>query len=313
MGGEVDITSPPIIRREKGIKIPMRRGATVKRIEPLFYLLPAFIVMGAVTFYPFIFTLALSFHEWNLTTFRGRHFVGVKNYIDIFQNPSVLSSLRTTGIYLGACVGVEFFMGIAIAFLFDMEFKGKRIMRNFLLFPMVMSPVVAGLIWRWIFNAEWGLANYIVKILGFSAKPWLTRPNLALFSVILADIWQWTPFVILVALAGLQAIPNELEEAASVDGASWWQIQRYISLPILKPVLLIGLLIRTIDALRMVDKIFVMTYGGPGSATSVFGFFTYLRGFKFFQMGQTAALSLVLLGIIILLANIFIKLFRTAK
>jgi multiple sugar transport system permease protein len=298
------------VRKEQSINSVM---VNRKKIEPFFYLLPAFIVMATITVYPFIYNVLLSFQEWNLTTFRGKHFVGGQNYLEIFRNPDVWNSLRVTGIYLVTCVGFEFILGLAIAFLINSEFRGKTAVRGLLLFPMIMSPVIAGLVWRWIFNAEWGLANYMVNLIGVSSKPWLTKPRLALFSVILADIWQWTPFIVLVALAGLQAIPEELIEASGVDGASWWQIQRYISLPILKPVLLIGLLLRTIDGLRFVDKIFVMTYGGPGSATSVFGFFTYLKGFKFFQMGRTAALSIVLLAIIIFLANVFIRLFRGAR
>jgi len=284
-----------------------------KKIEPFFYLLPAFIVMATITVYPFIYNVLLSFHEWNLTTFRGKHFVGGQNYLGIFRNPDVWNSLRVTGIYVVTCVGFEFILGLAIAFLIHSEFRGKAAVRGLLLFPMIMCPVIAGLIWRWIFNAEWGLANYMVNLIGLSGKPWLVKPRLALFSVILADIWQWTPFIVLIVLAGLQAIPEELIEASEVDGASWWQIQRHISLPTLKPVLLIGLLLRTMDGLRFVDKIFVMTYGGPGSATSVFGFFAYIRGFKFFQMGRTAALSIILLAIIIFLANVFIRLFRGAR
>lgn len=282
----------------------------LRRNGALFYILPALVVMAVITIYPFVYTVVLSLQDWNLTTFRGRHFVGIDNYLTFLTDEDAWNSLRVTAIYLVSCVGAEFLLGMAIAFLFDVKFKGQDFIRNLLLFPMVMSPVVAGLIWRWIFNAELGFANYVAELLGLSALPWLTKPKLALFSVILADIWQWTPFIFLICLAGLQAVPGELIEAASLDGASWLQIQRFVSLPIIKPVILTGLLIRTIDALRFVDKIFVLTYGGPGSATSVFGFLIYLRGFKYFQMGMTAALSLILLGFIILLANVLIRSFR---
>jgi len=282
----------------------------MKKIEPFLYLLPALIIMVTITLYPFIYAVVLSFCKCNLTAFKGRHFVGLANYFKIVQDPDVWNALRITGVYVCSCVGIELVGGVAIAFLLNSEFKGKNVVRSLLLFPMVMSPVVAGLIWRWIFNAEWGLANYIISFIGLSNRAWLTKPNLALFSVILADIWEWTPFIILVTIAGFQAIPQEVVEASSVDGASWWQTQRYISLPIIKPVLLIGLLLRTMDTFRYVDKIFVMTYGGPGAATSVLAFFAYVKGFKFFQMGLTAALCIVLLGIIILLVNIFIRLSR---
>jgi multiple sugar transport system permease protein len=262
--------------------------------------------MAVIALYPFIYTVALSLHDWNLTTYRGKTFVGLDNYGQFLTDKDAHHSLKVTFVYLIFTVGIEFVLGVAIALLFDTRFKGKEFFRNVLLLPMVMSPVVAGLIWRWIFNAELGLANYFMESIGLRALPWLTHADLALFSVILADIWQWTPFIFLVALAGLQAVPVELTEAASLDGASWLDIQRFVSLPIMKPVLLTGLLIRTIDALKFVDKIFVLTYGGPGSATSVFGFLVYLRGFKYFQMGLTAAYALVLLLFIILLANLLI-------
>lgn len=286
---------------------------SLRRSGAIYYILPALIVMALITLYPFIYTVTLSFHEWNLTTFRGKQFVGVDNYIEFFTESDTRDSLKVTLIYLVSCVGIEFILGIAIAFLFDTKFKGQNIIRNLLLFPMLMCPVVAGLIWRWILNAELGIANYIVQLIGLSPIPWLTQPRLALFSVILADIWQWTPFIFLICLAGLQAVPRGLIEAASIDGASWVDIQRFISLPIIRPVILTGLLIRMIDAIRFVDKIFVLTYGGPGSATSVLGFLIYLRGFKYFQMGLTAAYSLVLLALIILLANILIRSLRSKE
>jgi multiple sugar transport system permease protein len=269
--------------------------------------------MTVITVYPFVYTVILSLHDWNLTTFKGKNFIGLDNYVDFLADVDARESLKVTLIYLTSTVSIEFILGLSIAFLFDTKFRGHGFLRNVLLLPMVMSPVVAGLIWRWIFNADLGLANYFLGLLGFEQLPWLTQPGWALFSVILADIWQWTPFIFLVCLAGLQSVPRELVEAASLDGASWIDIQRYVSLPIIKPIILTGLLIRAIDALKFVDKIFVLTYGGPGSSTSVFGFLIYLRAFKYFQMGLAAAYSLIFLFFIILLANMLIWSFRGEK
>jgi multiple sugar transport system permease protein len=179
---------------------------------------------------------------------------------------------------------------------------------------MVMAPVVAGLIWRFIFNDEWGLANNIGGLFGLSSRAWLVDPQLAFFAVIVADVWQWTPFIVLIALAGLQAVPRELIDAARVDGANWFQIQRFIALPTIRAMLAIGLLIRLIDAFRNVDQIFVMTYGGPGVATSVLGFYTYIKAFKFFDMGYAAALGIIMLFIISVLAQAIIgMLMRTER
>lgn len=281
-----------------------------RRWQIFLFLAPALFVMLAMTLYPFLFTVRLSFDDWGLTMARPRTFVGLENYLRAFRSPGVWNAARVTAVYVLSSVGIAFVLGLAIAFLLDTQFKGRAFIRAFILLPMVMAPVVAGLIWRFIFNAEWGLANYLATLLGFSSQGWLVTPDLALVAVIIADVWQWTPFIVLVALAGMQAVPRELIEAGEVDGASWWQLQRYVTLPTIRSVLLIGLLIRMIDSFRYIDHIFVMTYGGPGNATSVMGFFTYLQGFKFFEMGYTAALGILLLAVTISLSNIVIRFLR---
>ena len=240
--------------------------------DALVFLAPAVAVMLVITVYPFVYTLILSFHDWNLAAFRDQRFVGLDNYLRFFADPDVRHALRVTAVYLIACVGIELVLGMAIAFLFDAGFRGEPIIRSLLILPMVMSSVVVGLIWRWIFNAELGVLNHFVISLGLPPQTWLTDPNLALASVVLADVWQWTPLVFLVCLAGLKAVPTETLESARLDGASWWQTQWYVCLPAIKPIILTVLLLRTIDCLRFVDKIFVMTYGGPAGATSVLGF-----------------------------------------
>jgi multiple sugar transport system permease protein len=262
--------------------------------------------MITMTIFPFVYTVTLSLNRWNLTFARPRTFIGLGNYEAILTSADFWASAARTFWYVGACVSIEFVLGILIAFLLDTQFVGRNIVRTLILLPMVMAPVVAGLIWRFIFNDEWGLANDIIRLFGLGSKAWLVDPRLAFCAVIVADVWQWTPFIVLITLAGLQAVPRELIEAARVDGATWVQIQRFVALPTIRTVLAIGLLIRLIDAFRNVDQIFVMTYGGPGVATSVLGFYTYLKGFKFFDMGYTAALGVIMLFIISVLAQIII-------
>jgi multiple sugar transport system permease protein len=273
----------------------------------LLYLTPALLVMVTMTVFPFIYALTLSFSRWNLTFARPRTFIGFGNYQSILYSADFWASAARTLWYVGSCVTIEFVAGILIAFLLDTQFTGRSVVRALILLPMVMAPVVAGLIWRFIFNDESGLANNVINLFGINSKAWLVDPQLAFFAVVIADVWQWTPFIALIALAGLQAVPKELTEAARVDGATWLQIQRFVTLPIIRPILAIGLLIRLIDCFRNVDQIFVMTYGGPGVATSVLGFYTYLRGFKFFDMGYTAALGMVLVLIISAVAQSIIK------
>lgn len=199
------------------------------------------------------------------------------------------------------------------AFLFDTKFKGQELMRTLILFPMVMSEVVVGLIWRWMYNAEFGVLNVGLEALGLQPLSWLTTPQLALLSIVITDVWQWTPLVFLVCLAGLKSVPQESLEAAQLDAAPWWRIQLHIALPAIKPILLAVLLLRTIDCVRFVDKIFVMTYGGPAGATSILPFRLYLKGFKYFNMGETAAYALIYVVIITILAKLIIRAFKTAE
>lgn len=270
--------------------------------------------MLTMTVYPFVYTVVLSLSRWNLTFARPRTFIGFANYQAILGSSDFWNSAGRTFWYVGGCVTTEFVLGVSIAFLLDTQFILRSLVRALILLPMVMAPVVAGLIWRFIFNDEWGLANNIGSLFGLSSKAWLVDPHLAFFAVIVADVWQWTPFIVLITLAGLQAVPRELIDAGRVDGANWWQIQRYITLPTIRAMLAIGLLIRLIDAFRNVDQIFVMTYGGPGVATSVLGFYTYLKAFKFFDMGYASALGIIMLFIISVLAQIVMRLLgRTEK
>jgi len=274
------------------------------------FLLPAIITMLAITVYPFIYTVVLSFQNWNLGGFGGRTFVGLDNYTAFFTDPDVWRSLQITATYVFFCLLIQFALGLGLAFLFDVSFRGENLIRTLLFLPMVMSEVVVGLIWRWIFNAEYGILNAGLEAIGIAPVSWLTTPGVALAAIIITDVWQWTPLIFLVCLAGLRSVPADRVEAALLDGASWWQTQWYVTLPAIKPIVLSVLLLRMIDCLRFADKIFVMTYGGPAGSTATLPFHIYLKGFKFFDMGATAAYSLIYLFIITMLAKVMIRSFR---
>ncbi len=274
------------------------------------FLLPAIITMLAITVYPFVYTVVLSFQSWNLGGFGGRSFVGLDNYIAFFTDPDVWRSLRITAVYVFSCLLIQFALGLGLAFLFDVSFRGENLIRTLLFLPMVMSEVVVGLVWRWIFNAEYGVLNAGLEAIGLAPVSWLTTPGVALAAIIITDVWQWTPLIFLVCLAGLRSVPPDRMEAALLDGASWWQTQWYVTLPAIKPIVLSVLLLRMIDCLRFADKIFVMTYGGPAGSTATLPFHIYLKGFKFFDMGATAAYSLIYLFIITMLAKVLIRSFR---
>jgi multiple sugar transport system permease protein len=187
--------------------------------------------------------------------------------------------------------------------------RGGGTMRTALMQPMVLAPVVVAIVWRLLYNQESGLLNYILdNVLGLGRPSWLGDPRLAFLSMVIMDVWQWTPFMFLVLLAGLQSIPVELYEASYVDGATSLQVLWYVTLPLLSPTILVGLLVRTVDALRIFDQVFLLTQGGPGTTTEFISLFIYKAAFKFSQMGYASALLVVLFVVTIAIALAYIRL-----
>jgi multiple sugar transport system permease protein len=193
------------------------------------------------------------------------------------------------------------------------QITGKIIgfLRTTLIIPTIMTPVVVGLIWRLMYNPDMGMLNYFLALFGFPTVNWTGMPGTALPSVIIADIWEWTPFMALIMLAGLQALPQEPFEAALVDGASAWQSFRYITLPFLAPTMLVAFLIRLMDAFKTFDLVFVLTQGGPGMSTEILNYYTYRYGFKFFHLGYASALSWLLVVVITIISMILVKRIRS--
>ncbi len=233
----------------------------------------------------------------------------------LIDDPNFYNSLRVTVIFVGAAVGIEFVLGFILALLINREFSGGRVISAFLVTPMMMTPVVAGLMWRMFYHPEFGVLNYVLHVFRVGDKPleWIADPNLALWSILIVDIWQWTPFVFLIMLSGLRALPKEPFESAVVDGASSWQMFRYITVPLLQPAIVVAVLIRCIDAFRIFDKVFVLTMGGPGSTTEVLSLYTYLTGFRYLSTGYAAALSYILLIIIVVISTFFIRVVVRSK
>ncbi|MBA7688966.1 Trehalose transport system permease protein SugA [subsurface metagenome] len=280
-----------------------------KRI-PLLMVLPVLIYLFALTIVPLVYMWVLSFSEYNLSRSEQMSFVGLRNYFDAFQDTEFYNSLTVTLIYVAAAVGIEFVLGFAIALLLSKDFRGVGVFRTIIIMPMMCTPVVAGLVWRYIFSPEIGMANYLLSILKIPKLVWLGDPNLAVVSVVLVDIWQWTPFVVLVLIAGILSLPNEPYEAALIDGASSWQLFRYITVPLLRNVILITVLLRVIDAFKIFDQIWVLTRGGPALRTEVLSIFIYRIGLRFFSMGRAAVLSIMMLFVVIGLSQILIILIR---
>ncbi len=268
------------------------------------FLLPAYGAIIAVVGIPTLYSLYLSFHQWKLTTFkRGVPFVGFDNYSKALSDDAFWHSMQVTLIFTLVALTLEIVLGVGLAVLMDQDFRGRRTARILLLLPMFVTNVVIGLIWRILLSYDFGVVNWALSLFGLPKVAWLGDPTLALWSLIVIDVWNTTAFVALIVLAGLQGIPDEPRQAARVDGASSWQVFRLITLPLLRPVLLVAVIWRTIDLFRIFDVVFSLTGGGPYNATETISLYAYNEGFASFNLGFASAISyLIIIGLVIILA-----------
>jgi len=276
-----------------------------ERALPYLLLAPAVTVLLALTVYPLVYAVTVS-----LKTPAGAWTLG--NFARLWSDRFFAVALAQTLGYALAALILEFVLGLALALLLDGELRARNLFRSLLLVPMLLPPVVVAVIWRLIYNPTFGALNGTLGSWGIPTESltWIASPSLALPSVILVDVWQWTPFMFLILLAGLQAIPPEPYEAAMIDGASAWQTFWHVTLPLLKPAILIALLLRTMDLLRIFDQIFILTQGGPGFATEMVSLYIYKTAFRFSDYGYAAAMSFVLLAVIHVISLGYIRLLK---
>lgn len=285
----------------------------------LFFILPGVLLLIALLGYPLFSLLKNSLFVYDFANPSiPKEFIGVRNYLDLFQDPKFLRTSLNTIIFTVAAVSFEFLLGLVLALLLNCELRGRRAIIGFLILPTASMPVAVGLIGRYIYNNEYGIVSYLLKQIGISGsnglfeKALLTDPATAMASVIATDVWEWTPFMALVLLGGLMSLPKEPFEAARVDGASTFQIFRYITLPLLKPVIAIALLIRISDAVKVLDIVYVITHGGPGISTETAHLYAYKLNFKGFNIGYgSAQVVLLCTAVLIICYFLFKRIVRT--
>jgi multiple sugar transport system permease protein len=266
---------------------------------------PALLVMIAIFVYPLGYSFVMSFFQWDLSA-GPANFLGLANYTDTFASPEFNQSLRNQIIFSAVSLAIEIMAGMGIAVLLNSKLRGLRIARTLLLIPPMIAPAVIGLNFRWLFNTQYGLFDALLRGVGLPPIPWLSDPNWALVSVIIADVWQNTPLMVLLFLAGLQSVPQEPLEAAAVDGASAWRTFWEIILPLLRPVIFVALMLRIIDTFRTFDVVWLMTQGGPGGATTLITVEAYLLAFQSVDFAHAAAVSYIALIIsLLLLAGLY--------
>lgn len=266
---------------------------------------PALVLLLALNLFPLGYTVVLSFS--NLALSGGEwHWVGGANYARVFTDPRFAAAVRTTALFVGGAVSVELLLGLGLALCLRDAFRGKPAVLTLLLVPMMLPPAVMGLFWAFLLNGDYGIVNQTLAALHLPQPQWLTTPSLKLIAILLADIWMWTPFMMLIALAGLAAIPRHLYEAAAVDRASRWTIFRRITLPLCAPLLVLAVLFRTTDALKQFDLVMAIT-GANDPRTQTLSALLYQTLFRDDKVGLGAAYAVVILVMVIALATVFTR------
>lgn len=287
-----------------GVKGPSARRS--RRIFIIVTLAPAVLVLLALTIYPFIANVYYSLLRYDLIR-QSRPFVGLNNYAEHITNPEFLQAAVRTLYYVMLAVGCELLLGLFIAHLLSRILWGAMFFRVILVLPVAATPVAVGLIWRLMYNPTGGLANHLLGSIGLSGLKWTASQSLVIPSLVLVDVWQWTPFVVLILLAGILALPEEPFEAAKIDGASGFQSFWYLELPMLRPMIFIAVVFRFIDSLKTFDIIWVMTGGGPGYSSTTLNILAFRTGFEFLHMGSAAAIAVMMLILAIGVTKVLVR------
>ena len=287
-----------------------RRGRRLPLSFEARMLAPALILLAALSLFPFVYIILMSLSRVGLIGGISLHWAGLDNWSRLFSDPIVGASWLRAGIYFVATVGLELLLGLAIALALWEIVRGRNLVLSLLLMPMFMAPVIVGLLGRFLTDSTYGLYAWALKETHIFSGDILGSPVAAFVAVTLMDVWEWTPLIALIVLAGLTSIPGPVLEAARVDGASYWQRLRHIVLPMISGVVIIAVLIRAMDAIRYYDIITNTTAGGPADATKIIPLRLYEEAFRFFDLGYAAAIGLTMLAFSIVVANIFVRLLR---
>jgi multiple sugar transport system permease protein len=267
-------------------------------------MIPGMAFLIAISVYPTLYSLNASFYRWNLAASARRSLTGFRNYELLLSDPSFWHSVAVTLVYVTFVVALELTIGLALALLFFRRFPGDHFLRALLILPMVVAPVVVGLLWRYMLNPQFGIVSYLMSLVGLPRVDFLGDPGLALPTLIVIDVWQWTPFTFLILLAALQGVPEDVIEAARIDGARSMRILFDHILPMIRYPVAVALVLRLLDAFRVYDIIYMTTRGGPIDATQTLSWQIYDLGFKSFDIGYAAAYSWLMLILVVAISTV---------
>lgn len=274
------------------------------------FIAPALLVVLAVAVFPWAFTLWMSLFDWKIGS--ASMFVGLENYVALAHDARFLWSVVRTLLFTALAVVVPLVLGTAAALVFHQRFPLRGLLRSLFTLPMMATPVAIALVWTMMFHPQQGVLNYLLSLAGIGPSEWVYSPALAIPCLVMVDVWQWTPLVMLIVLGGLASLPIDPFEAAYLDGATRWQTLRHVTLPMLFPFVLVAAMIRMIDALKTFDTIYVITQGGPGTASETINLYLYLQAFSFYQVGKSSAVVVVFFALVIGLSLLLFWLRRRA-
>jgi ABC-type sugar transport system permease subunit len=296
-------------KKKKYSLLNLRSKDTVKRkdgISAIFFLTPTLIIFLTFILFPVIFSFYLSFHEWNMFSSEATY-IGLENYKRMFQSEEFWSVLKNTAIYTLGTVPLNMALALLVAIALNKKIKGKKFLRTAFFAPVIISPVAAAVIWRWIYDPNYGLLNYSISFLGVDSINWLNDPTAAMFALIIMGVWKTFGINMVLFSAGLQGIPETYYEAAEIDGAGRWSKFWKITVPMLAPTTFFIMIMSMISSFQVFDLVYVLTSGGPLGSTKVLVFFVYEYAFKFFEMGYASAAAYVLFAILIVLTMIQVR------
>lgn len=273
----------------------------------LIFTLPTALVIFAVLIYPLCFLVNTSLQTYNVIRPERSFYVGLENYREVLADRSFWHSMGLTALFIGGGLFIQVTVGTLVGVSVSGAFRGGGIVRGILLAPMMVAPVVVAYVAKMMFNPTWGLVNYILGFVGLGDIDWLGSSSTALFTMILIDSWKWIPFVVLTVTAGVMGLPESAFEAARVDGATSFQTFRYLTIPMLRPIILTAAILRAMGLMKVFDIVYVTTGGGPGDATEVINLLIHTRAFSFFQIGPASAMSLVLMAIFAVLCVLYVR------
>lgn len=273
-------------------------------------LLPALLVLIAISVYPTVRLWQMAVSDLNLLRMGQERFIGLENFLRLPRDRSMVNSLLFTTLFAGTVVAAEFMLGLGLALLLRRQRWLQGVIRTAVFAPMVVPSVVVGLTWRLLYDPDLGMINYVLGFVGVGKIAWLGDPDLARWAIMLIDVWQWAPFLAIIYLAGLQSVPGDLEEAARIDGASAWRQLIDITLPVIRPILVIGIVFRLIDAIKTFDLIYATTRGGPGTSTELLSFKVFQTAFQAYELGYGAAISVLILILVTVASMLLLRIIR---